>query len=678
MHRTEQPTELRPGTILHDNYEICETVKSGGMGRIYKAKHIHFGKVCAIKQTFFAEPSQRHWFLHEALTLRSLTHKSLPKVTEYFCVEYNCYLVMEFIEGRDLMDILDDEGAVHPGTLVSWTIQVLEVLCYLHSKEPSRDPVIHRDIKPQNIKLDAEGNIFLLDFGLAKSGTQTIVPGPGTPAYSSPEQIRSLGTDARSDLFSLGATLYHLSTGELPESAYQRQSSIQQNETDPLKRADVLRPEIAPGLAAIIEKAMALESSARFNSATEMLRAVKEETAEAQVQRGARYVEQGEYDRALEALRQAALLDEKVADIYFWRAKAHAAKGQTELAIIECGKELEQNPRHVSAYLHRGNQHVRQGNFGLALVDFNSALGLNPKNADLYLSRGLTYKSIGDSERAAQDFRYALEFSSLNSKAQKESNLELQRLTKSDGSNLTHNDVSPPSSTERVSFPEGFNHLLIWSSVGVVIWSILSLTQFPPESEVAIYQKVFLFSAVLIILNGLLWRFAKPKVQFAAAILTLLVGVISLVNQWVKITKETELSVSESRKLADEFKGQANRLNDTLVVEEALRTGKEFWLIGIVKNLSGQAITYNVFNEDKTWQQRTLQPNQSEFLWKKGISITVRFNSGTEEKTYNLDASPVFDREPDQSAISRAPVNYFFNINQSPLGLYSIRPGRPQ
>ena len=338
MNRTEQPTELSPGTILHDNYEICETVKSGGMGRIYKARQVHFEKVYAIKQTFFAEPAQRQWFLHEALTLRSLNHERLPRVFDYFCVGNNCYLVMDFIEGRDLMDILDEEGAIHPGTLIPWTIQLLKILSYLHSNESDREPVIHRDIKPQNIKLDIEGNIFLLDFGLAKSGTQTIVPGAGTPAYSSPEQMRCLGTDVRSDLFSLGAALYHLSTGEVPKTAYERQSSIQQKEPDPIKRVDVLRPEITPGLATIIQNAMALEPSDRYRSATEMLDAIQEETAEAYVRHGARHVERGEYDWALEALCQAILLYDEVADVYFWRARAHAAKGHADSAIIDYGK----------------------------------------------------------------------------------------------------------------------------------------------------------------------------------------------------------------------------------------------------------------------------------------------------------------------------------------------------
>ncbi len=682
MNRTEHPTELSPGTILHDNYEIGETVKSGGMGRIYKAKQIHFEKVYAIKQTFFAEPSQRQWFLNEAITLRSLNHERLPKVVDYFCLGNNCYLIMEFIEGRDLMDILDEEGTIHPGSLIPWAIQLLKILSYLHSKESSRQPVIHRDIKPQNIKLDAEGNIFLLDFGLAKSGTQTLVPGAGTPAYSSPEQMRCLGTDIRSDLFSLGAALYHLSTGEVPKNAYERQSAIQQKQPDPIKRVDSLRPEITPGLATIIEKAMALEPSDRFNSATDMLNAIQGETAEAYVQHGARYVEQGEYDGALEALCRAILLYDKVADVYSWRARAYAAKGQTDLAIVDFGKELEQNPGHFGAYLHRGNLYFEQGNFGLAIADFNTALELDPTNADLYFRRGMAYRGIGNAERAVLEFRRALELSSVDSDIHRESSKELQSLKPTTQIDKSRPDSgsSEAHSKHKNSLSIGAIQLLVWSVNGIVIWIILSLTLFTPQSvETARLHKVFAAGVVLVTVVAILWSLAKPKVLLGLAIIMQLTGVILLTSQWIfSANRASEIAESEyqSTQLALQLRQEADRLNDGLVTDEARRSGKVVWQVGVVQNRTTQAITYYVFNEDKTWQQRTLQPNQSELLWKKDIAITIKFNSGTQEKQYNLDASPVVDREPDDPAKSKAPVNYFLNTSEGQVELYSTRPGR--
>jgi len=669
MNLTEHPTELNAGTVLHDNYEILATLKSGGMGRVYKAKHVHLGTVCAIKQTFFSNPSERHWFENEAKTLNKLSHEGLPKVTDYFCIKNNCYLVMDLIEGRDLKEILDQEGCVHPGNLIPWAIQILKVLCYLHSKEANRDPVIHRDIKPHNIKVDNDNRVFLLDFGIAKTGTQTLIPGLGTPAYSPLEQIRELGTDARSDLFSLGATLYELLTGELPENAYKRQYSIVGKQNDPLKPITFLKPEIASGLAKVIEKALSIEPADRFSSARDMLNLLEEETAEAYVRRGAHYVKEHQYDQALDALSQALLLDDKTPELYFWRAQAYAAKGESDLAIIDWTKELELNSRNASVHKYRGNQYLELSNFGLALADFNSALKLDPQNASLHFCKGVTYKKLGNSEQAIIEFRRAVELSPRESDTHKQSVLELQRL---ESTGRRPDDPALPKRAN-YSFSQGAIALLMASAIVIAVWSFICTYLTSSVSERTIYQTVFVICLGLIGVLGFVLRFGKSVVQFVVPTLILLIGTVFLIDQWTAAQQRTQ----ELEQKAGDAEQLAKRLIDGLVIEEARRTGKEAWQVSILENLADGPITYDVFIENQTWQTRTLQPHQSEPLWRKG-DVSIKFNSGREVKQYNLDTSPVMDREPDQSEKARAPVNYFLRTAEGLVELYSRRPGRPK
>ena len=333
--------------------------------------------------------------------------------------------------------------------------------------------------------------------------------------------------------------------------------------------------------------------------------------------------------------------------------------------------------------MHRGNQHFAQWNFGDAIADFNNALELDPNNADLYFRRGMAYRSIGNADRAVLEFRRALELSSADSHIHSESSKELQRLKPTPPivkPKPTDNAQSYAPSKPNDSLSQGVMHLLVWSTSAIVIWSILLMGNVSPQSvEHDIYLRVFLTGGVLVVVLTILWRFAKPKVLFAVAILVQLIGVILLINQWVfnaKQASEAAVSESQSRQLAVQSKQQAERLNDGLITDEARRAGKVIWPVGAVQNRTTQAITYYILNEDATWQRRTLQPNQSEVFWKKGIDITIKFNSGKQEKQYILDTSPIVDRPPDDPAKSNAPVNYFSKNSEGQVELYSARPGR--
>jgi serine/threonine protein kinase len=230
---------LRPGTLLRNRYEILSCVGQGGMGAVYRAADLRLeGRVCALKEIRpdpdlppeILAQAQRQ-FHQEASVLARLDHPNLPKVSDYFTEGQREYLVMDFVAGPDLRQILEE--SLHAGRLLDeqrvlhWAEQLCDALSYLHSEDP---PVLHRDIKPANIKETPGGLIKLVDFGLVKlmvtdeARTITVLQGRGTVAYTPLEQYGGdMGhTDARSDIYALGASLYHLLTGQPPADAKQR------------------------------------------------------------------------------------------------------------------------------------------------------------------------------------------------------------------------------------------------------------------------------------------------------------------------------------------------------------------------------------------------------------------------------------------------------------------------
>ena len=232
------PEPLNPYDVLKERYIILKTIGRGGMGSIYLADDNRLeGRQCAIKEVKQESglPNNlikqgREQFYREASVLAMLDHPTLPKVSDYFAEGDHDYLIMDFIPGDDLKTLMD--RARRRGKfldiveVMSWASQISDALDYLHHQDP---PVIHRDIKPSNLKLTPRGQIKLVDFGLVKQMipdemTVTVIQGRGTALYTPLEQYGGDAghTDARSDIYAFGATLYHLTTNQPPSEAKQR------------------------------------------------------------------------------------------------------------------------------------------------------------------------------------------------------------------------------------------------------------------------------------------------------------------------------------------------------------------------------------------------------------------------------------------------------------------------
>ena len=250
------------------------------MGAVYEAVDARLDTTVALKETLFTDEKLRKQFEREARLLARLHHPALPRVSDHFNEGDGQFLVMQYIAGEDLSEMLAQrQGPFLQEDVLRWADQLCDALDYLHTQDPE---IIHRDIKPQNLKLTARGQIVLLDFGLAKgsAGQMSVVTTSAsifgyTPNYAPLEQVQGLGTDARSDIYSVAATLFHLLTNAKPPDALSRAGALVNGLPDPLPLANRVVPQISAAVANVLSKGMSQKRDDRFASATLMREAIR-------------------------------------------------------------------------------------------------------------------------------------------------------------------------------------------------------------------------------------------------------------------------------------------------------------------------------------------------------------------------------------------------------------------
>jgi len=312
---------LKPGSVVHNRYKIVSAIGQGGQAAVYEAEDIRLqGRRWAIKEVRLdpdtdedARSQAEEQFQREASILARLDHPTLPKVSDYFSKGDHDYLVMDFVPGPNLKEVMDEARRagrlLSESQVLSWAVQICDALNYLHTQDP---PILHRDIKPANIKLTPDGRIKLVDFGLVKlmahdeSRTITVIQGRGTAAYTPLEQYGGdIGhTDARSDIYSLGATLYHLLTNQPPPDAKQRFLR-----PDSLTPPRTLNSDISPRAERAILVALAMHPSDRPASILHFRDALMQDAMEAmrvQASQARRETQVNEVARALRSHRRTA------------------------------------------------------------------------------------------------------------------------------------------------------------------------------------------------------------------------------------------------------------------------------------------------------------------------------------------------------------------------------------
>jgi len=260
--------------LLKNRYEITGLLGKGGMGSVYKvADRSARGKVLAVKELRTANQAPGKaaesltLFQTEALILSRLTHPNLPKVTDYFSLGGSHFIVMEYVHGRTLEQMLGARPGkpVDERLALSWALQICRAMHFLSVQKPR--PIVFRDLKPSNIMIDRTGRVKLIDFGIARFFKENKTEDTyvyGTPGYAAPEQYGTGQTDVRSDIFSLGATLHHCLTGRDP-------SVHPLDFPDPL----LLNPRLNKGTAKIMKKALDLDAQRRYQSALAMKQAIQ-------------------------------------------------------------------------------------------------------------------------------------------------------------------------------------------------------------------------------------------------------------------------------------------------------------------------------------------------------------------------------------------------------------------
>src|SRR6266566_1332994 len=437
---------LTPNHLLNQRYRILSQLGKGGFGAIYKAEDAQLGnRLLAVKEMSqsglrpqeIIEATEN--FKREALLLAGLTHPNLPSIYDHFSEAGRWYLVMDFIEGGTLEERLnkEPEGRLSVEEAQRIGIQLCTVLGYLHGRQP---PIIFRDLKPANIMMTPDAHLYLIDFGIArhfKPGQAKDTIAFGSPGYAAPEQYGKAQTTARSDIYSLGATLHNLLTGIDP--------SLSPFQFAPLQQQG--RP-IPPGLESLIMQMLEMNEGKR----PESMIAIKQQLQSIDTQHptghinvpqarvstqpgtspsnplpptqtysaaaiqhlvtlkivGDTYLNTKRYQEALLAFEQAIQLDPNDAVICNGKGLALSKLNRYREALTAYEQSIRLNPNNADTYLNKGDALDELERYEEALAAYEQAIRLDPDNADAHNSKGNVLDELERCEEALAAYEQAI------------------------------------------------------------------------------------------------------------------------------------------------------------------------------------------------------------------------------------------------------------------------------
>jgi len=422
---------LSSGQIVVQRYKVVRTLGQGGYGAVYLVEDTRLvGRQVALKESFDNSPEAKQQFAIEAQILANVIHNALPRVSDSFVDPAgHLFLVMDYVEGNDLSDIIQ-RGNVPEQQAVTWMSEICEAVGFLHQLNP---PIIHRDVKPHNIKIRSDGHAVLVDFGIAKlynpkKQTARIAKAISS-GFSPPEQYGG-GTDPRSDVYALGATLYCAVTGSVPPEAINLLDGTAQ-----LASPRQLNPRVSAMLEQIILRAMSLDSRQRFATGREMAQALQACLRGQSISIapgvpstpvGARCSKCGRLNRpgakfcqsdgtllaaAPYPVSAAPLPGARPAispQMRFELGNAHARKKDYKRAVAEYAQAAQGGFEHVALYNNWANALIEMDRPNEAIPILQRALGRYSQDADLYSQLGWAYALSGQHAQAAVVLKRAL------------------------------------------------------------------------------------------------------------------------------------------------------------------------------------------------------------------------------------------------------------------------------
>ena len=411
---------LQTGVILNKNYEIKSLLKQGGMGAVYQAFNRKFDTICAVKELLSQTANSKdHQYMidsfeREAKILHKLRHPNIPVVVDYFIEAGRYYLVMDYIEGKDLDTVM----ASYPGCMVpediviEWAKEILNALDYLHSQNP---PIIYRDIKPANIMLrSSDKKVILIDFGIARTitpGGQTLKTKIGTPEFA-PKELFHGQPEVRSDIYSLGATMHCLLTGKAPLAPFD------------FKPVRDINPSISEGLEKVVMKSLSMDIDRRHKTAREMKEALLSLSSHAQTlnkpqpvivqsqinQLNINYVKCPDCNTInidgnvfcddcgrslIEPVKSPQINQIMTADKWNRKGLEYLNQNKCEEAIKCYDKALEIDSRYYKAWNNKGIALHKQGNIEESIKCYDKALQIAPEHKESLNNKKYALRSYG-------------------------------------------------------------------------------------------------------------------------------------------------------------------------------------------------------------------------------------------------------------------------------------------